>query len=448
VFFTPDQIGGDAYRWLLSGTLGLTLLSVGIIDSVTERRQSELSDRARVQTRIASAFFVLLLAPAGQFMPAWAFLGFMALCCLAQVFFDLTMAPLAADPHAAHHEHPVVLEATPLAQPAATQSPPRKRRTLAEAVRKGTPNELKRDLYVHLMEGSWTQLFATFILIFLFSNVVFAALYLLEPGSVSNVHDDSFIHAFAFSVQTMATIGYGAMAPDTTYAHVLVTVEALLSMLGVALATGLLFAKVSRPRSSVLFSKPVVIHERHGVPTLSFRVGNARGNEVVEASLRVVVTRDEISPEGHHLRRLHDLTLERENTPLFVLTWSVLHPIDENSPFHGVNPDNLENSFVTMVVTLTGHDSTFAQTVHARHMYFPEDLRFGHRFVDVLSNLEDGRLLLDFDRFHDTVPVSEPGDTASHAASATPGAPRPDEPDEPDDGNSGADTGGRVDPAT
>ena len=403
VVIAPLASAADTERWLLCGALALTLASVGIIDAVTERRQSELSDRQRVNMRIGSAVFVLLLAPAGEFMPAWAFVGLVVLCCLVQVFFDLSMAPLALHPQAAERQDPAVFQSARTIT-GETPTPRWRRGQIGSAIRRGVPNELKQDLYVHFMEGSWTRIFVALALLFVITNVIFAALYLLEPGSISNLRSGSFLDAFAFSVETMATIGYGAMAPSTSYAHILVTIEALISILGVALATGLLFAKASRPRASVLFSKVAVIHVHDGQPTLSFRVGNARGNELVEASIRVSVACEEISREGHRMRRLHDLPLARDMTPLFVLSWTVMHRIDESSPFHGATAENLESRFISLIVMLTGHDSAFSQTTHTRMQYYPEDIRLNHRFVDVLSETEEGRAVLDFEHFHETVP--------------------------------------------
>jgi inward rectifier potassium channel len=407
LYFETAQVAKAEYRWLLCGALALALFSVGVIDWVTERRQAELSDRARVNTRIASAFFVLLLAPAGAFMPAWAFVVFVSGVCVAQVIFDLMMAPQEADPHQAHEDAQLAF-GTP--RPRASEretrpAPPR--RDVSEAVRRGTPNELRRDLYFYLMEGSWARVFVVLAFLYLFVNVVFAALYMLEPTSVANTTSDSFLEAFFFSVQTMSTIGYGALSPGNTYGNILVTVEAAVAILGVALATGIMFAKASRPQASVLFSNVAVVTTRHGEPTLMFRVGNGRGNDVVDAKVNVSVLIDEVSPEGHKMRALYDLKLRRSNSPVFSLTWSILHKIDADSPLARVDWTRPEEHLRAMVVTLTGHDGTYAQTIYSRKMYYPEDFRFQERLVDVISELPDGRLMVDYTLFHDTEPDSE-----------------------------------------
>ncbi len=401
VFFDPMLPSADKYRWLLCGALSLALLSVGVIDAVTERRQAELSDRARVNMRLASAVLILLLASIGGLMDAWVFAALVAAGGVAQVAFDMAMAPMA-DPDAAHHEGPTLYEHSH--DHDHEPAPPRSRPALGNAVRKGTPNELRNDLYAWFMEGSWWQLFASAVGGYVALNIVFGALFLLEPGGVSNLDGHSFLEAFSFSVQTMSSIGYGVMAPNSAYAHTLVTIEAMLGVLMVALMTGLIFAKASRPRSNVLFSEVMVINRHHGVPTLTFRVGNARGNELVEATMRVSVLIDEVSQEGRKMRRLYDLPLVRDNSPIFTLSWTVMHRIDEHSPLHGISPENISERIFAIIATMTGHDSTYAQTTHARNLYTPEAIRFDRTFVDVISTMEDGRLLVDYTRFHSTIP--------------------------------------------
>jgi low temperature requirement protein LtrA len=401
----PHVPGGDPYRWLLCGMLGLTLLSVGVIDAVTERRQSELSDRARVRVRLFSGAVILLLAPAGAYMDAWVFVAMVSSVCLLQVFLDLAMSPLAADPEAAHEEDPAMVEtATQRQARLEAEAAKPKRPSLEDAVRKGAPSELRRDLYFHLMQASWTQVFVWVVVAYLAANVVFASLYLLDPAGVTGLGPaQSFLHAFSFSVQTISTIGYGAMSPLSDYAHGLVAAEALVGLLGVALVTGMVFAKASRPQSSVLFSNKVIIARYHGVPTLMLRVGNARGNDVVEASMRLSVLMNEVSPEGDRMRRLYDVKLVREVQPLFALSWMIFHTIDEDSPFYGVEEHGLPENFSGMVAILTGHDGTYGQTIHARNFYFAEDVAVGRRYVDIASTLPDGRVQIDYTVFHDTI---------------------------------------------
>jgi inward rectifier potassium channel len=396
--------------WLLAGSLALTFLSVAMLDSVTERKQSDLSDRHRVNLRVASGALLLVLGQVGTTMTSGVFLGVIALVCLAQVLFDMAMAPF--------EEHDEGFEATSWADSlrrrlAGDEERPA-RRAFGQVVRKGAPPELRRDLYFFFIEGSWTRLLVALMFAYLMINVMFAGLYLIEPDSIGLGSSRSFSKAFAFSVQTLSTIGYGGISPQTTYGDMLVTVEAAVGLLGVALATGLMFAKVSRPHSSVLFSRNLVVTTMHDKPVLMFRAGNARGNEVVDASISVSALCDEITPEGHHIRRVRDLKLARDRSPVFMLSWVVMHELDAASPLADVDWTRPEKSLVSVIVTMLGHDATYGQTTHARHMYYPEDVRVGERFVDVLSELPDGRMMIDYTRFHDT----EPDDTAREAAKA------------------------------
>jgi len=420
VWLDPSFAGAAKYRWLLCGTLGLAFFAVGVIDWVTERRRAELSDRHRVYARIGSAVLILLLAPAGGSMSAMAFLLLVVLVCVLQVAFDISMAPgIEPDMHLSDHGHHAA--AVPERETSLKGRPP----DVSEAVRKGTPNELRRDLYFHLMEGSWTRVIVSLVAAYVLVNVVFAALYLLEPGSIANVDEGNFLDAFSFSVQTMSTIGYGAMTPETDYAHVLVTIEAAIGLLGAALATGLMFAKAARPRSSVLFSDCAVVTNRYGTPTLMFRAGNARGNEVVEAKVNVTLLRDEVSPEGMNMRTLYDLQLRRDTSPLFMLSWTVMHEIDEESPLYGIEEESVSDHLVALVVTMTGYDATYAQTTHARKVYHSDDLRIGEQLVDVLETLPDGRICVDYNKFHLTEPDEDweapEWDEDTRAETLTPG---------------------------
>ncbi|MCB9654693.1 MAG: low temperature requirement protein A [Deltaproteobacteria bacterium] len=412
IHFSVSAPAPTAERWLVSGTIGLIFLSVAAIDSVTERRQAELSDRARVNARIVSALLVLVLAPATVNMSGATFLALVAIIVGAQVIFDMAMAPFEATEHL-EIGHKLIAdiarETRDIQQQGASsaevpsEAPPR--RDIREAVRKGTPSDLRRDLYFYFIEGNWSRLIAGFGVLFMGVNTFFAALYTFEPGAIENVRSDSFLDAFFFSVETMATIGYGKMVPASDYGHAIATLEAAVSIIGIALVTGLVFAKASRPRSSVLFSRNAVVTMMNDKPVFAFRIGNARGNEILDASIDVTVLKDELTREGQHLRRLHDVRLVRQRSPLFTLTWFVMHEIDDESPFRDIDWGAPDTALTSIIVTLVGHDGTYNQTVHARHTYYPEDIRRDARFVDIISRLKDGRLMVDYARFHDLDPA-------------------------------------------
>lgn len=273
-------------------------------------------------------------------------------------------------------------------------------------VRTGMPTHPLSDLYYELQRGSWLLLFGVYVGGFMLANLVFTLLYMLGGDCIEGAEPGSFRDVFFFSVQTIATIGYGVLAPKTTYAHIIVMLEAMLGLLGVAIGTGLAFAKFARPRANMLFSRNLLLAPYDGRMSLYFRVANVRGNDVAEATVRVVAIRSHVTSEGHTLRRLHDLPLVRANSPLFRLSWLVVHVIDETSPLFGLGLDALVDDRVLFIVSLTGLDGTFAQSVYARHVYTPNDLVTGHHFADIIRDLPDGRIEFDYAKFHDLTPLS------------------------------------------
>jgi len=270
-------------------------------------------------------------------------------------------------------------------------------------VRVGTANGYLSDLYHLLLVSSWSRLLLLLGLVFVGSNCLFALAYLLAGDSIQGARPGSFADAFFFSVQTMATIGYGHMVPRTLWANILVAIESLVSLLGLAVVTGLTFAKFSRPTARVLFSRVSVIAPWDGVPSLIFRMANQRGNHIAEARVHVLLARNETTAEGDVFRRLHDLQLVRDETALFALTWTAIHPITDMSPLNHATRESLAGSEAEIIVSLTGLDESFSETVHARHSYRAEDIVWGARFVDILSRLPDGRRQVDYTRFHDVI---------------------------------------------
>jgi inward rectifier potassium channel len=202
------------------------------------------------------------------------------------------------------------------------------------------------------------------------------------------------------------------MVPKTTLANVVVTIEAFIGLLTVAMATGLMFSKFSRPTSRVLFSRRLVVAERDGQKTLMLRMANERVNDIVEASFRLAVLLPEVSSEGEKMRRIHDLKLLRSDTPIFTITFTACHVIDQASPLAGLTPEALEERKARFIVTLTGLDGTTSQTIHARHIYEARDIAFDARFVDVLSDGPDGRLLIDYTKFHSVQRLGQSPDVA------------------------------------
>jgi inward rectifier potassium channel len=260
------------------------------------------------------------------------------------------------------------------------------------------------DLYHSLMRTSWPVLLAGVVLIFILINAVFAVIYMLDRG-IENARPGSFGDAFFFSVQTMATIGYGQMVPSSFTANVLVSIEALIGLLAFAMITGLIFAKFSRPSARVRFSKVAIVSNRDGVPSLQFRMANMRANRIVDVSARVVFARQEKTLEGEEMRRFYDLKLQRDRNSLFIYSWTAIHPITDDSPLSGLNTGAMEAASAEIIVSVIGLDETFGQNIHARYSYRGTDIRWGHRFVDILERAPNGAMSLDYTHFDDVVPL-------------------------------------------
>jgi len=261
------------------------------------------------------------------------------------------------------------------------------------------------DLYHLLLTSSWPRLLTLLAAAYVAMNALFAVGYVLEPDALENARPGSFADAFFFSVQTMATIGYGRMVPRTLLANVLVTLETLTGLLGLAMVTGLVFAKFSRPTARVLFSRVAVIGRRDGLRAFMFRMANERGNNIAEAQVHVALARQEVTVEGESVRRFYDLELVRRLNPIFPNTWTVVHPITESSPLHGATPASVETDEARIVVSVIGLDESYSQTVHARHSYAPADIVWNARFADVVVREPEGDVRIDYSRFHDVVPL-------------------------------------------
>ena len=256
-----------------------------------------------------------------------------------------------------------------------------------------------RDLYHLLLRAPWSLTLLCIALVFVALNLLFAAAYVWSDG-IANARPGDYGDAFFFSVQTMGTIGYGAMHPQSFSANVLVVIEVLAGLLLMAMGTGLVFAKFSVPQARVLYAQRALVTSIDGVPHLVFRVANERGNQVVEAHMHVVLIRRERSREGQELFRMIDLPLLRDRSPVFARTWTVMHRIDDQSPLHGHDEASFLREDSEIVATLVGMDSTIMQSIHARHSYLAEEIVWGARYADVIERLPDGRISLDYRHFH------------------------------------------------
>lgn len=275
--------------------------------------------------------------------------------------------------------------------------------------RLGVPPAYWGDLYHILLTIPWSGFIGLVSAFYLGINALFAIAYSIDPHAIANSRPGSFLDPFFFSVQTMASIGYGAMYPATVYANWLVVIESLVGLFFIATTTGLVFARFSLPTARILFSKVAVVAPFNGIPTLMFRAANKRRNYILEAQLWVTLVRDEITLEGEHIRRFHDLDLVRSHTPVFSLTWTAMHRLDDQkSPLYGHTPVTLKRDNAEIIVTITGLDETLSQTIHARHSFSADDLFWDHKFTDIVTVSPDGRRTIDYNHFDAIEPLKLP----------------------------------------
>ncbi|HYL57676.1 MAG TPA: ion channel [Candidatus Acidoferrales bacterium] len=254
------------------------------------------------------------------------------------------------------------------------------------------------DLYHYLLTASWPLLIGLIAGLFVIGNLVFAVGYYLD-GGVENTHSGSFLDMFFFSIQTMATIGYGKMEPVSLVSNILVAIEALCGLLALALMTGLVFSKFSRPTARIRFSRYAVIGPRDGTTSLMIRAANMRESRIVEAQIHVVMTRQETTLEGESIRRIYDLPMTRYRSAMFVLSWTAVHPIVEGSPFFGRTRESMAEGAPEVIVSITGLDETFSQTVHARHTYTLDEIVWNAHHANVLKTFPDGSRGVDYTHF-------------------------------------------------
>ena len=267
----------------------------------------------------------------------------------------------------------------------------------------GAPRTPLRDFYHALLRLSWLSTIGVVAGGYFAVNALFALLY-LWVGGVAHAHPGSFLDAFYFSVETMGTIGYGALYPESHAANLVMVLESTVSLVLTALSTGLVFAKFSRPTASLLFTRQATIAPMNGVPTLSFRLGNRRGNRIVLATVKVSLVRTERTLEGKTFYRMLDLLLSREHILALTRSWTVLHAIDKGSPLWGETPETLAAKEVELLVTVVGTDDLWMQTVHGTHRYLDRDIIWDMRHVDILN--DDGQTVtLDLRKFHDLEPA-------------------------------------------
>jgi len=265
-----------------------------------------------------------------------------------------------------------------------------------------------RDSYHWVLSLSWPR-FALFLASsYTIINLLFAALYVVRPNCIASLEPGSFPQAFFFSVETLATVGYGHNYPATVYGHVVVTIEIFLGMIWIAVITGLIFVRFARPTARIVFSNCLVIAPHDGRLSLMFRVANLRHTSMAEAEFRIIYSRDERVLEGEDIRRFYYLKVYPDRMISFPAALTIRHTIDEQSPLFGITPERLEKEDAFFVASTVSLERVMAASVQSAQDYAVEDIRFGERFVDVYEQLPDGRLTVDYGRLHETEPVPTP----------------------------------------
>jgi inward rectifier potassium channel len=274
-----------------------------------------------------------------------------------------------------------------------------------EIIAEGLHLSFWADISHRCMTASWPSFIAGAAVVFVIFNAIFASLYWIGDHPVANVPGGAYVDYLYFSIETLSTAGYGDMHPQTHYGHFVAAVELFTGIFSMSLMTGLIFARFSRPSARLLFADNPVISNHEGKPTLMVRFANERHNIIGNANAKLWLMKNIVSQEGRTFRRFYELPLMRSEHPALALSWTLYHVIDEQSPLYGQTADDLEASSVTLVVVVSGYDVVAAQGVHGRRSYDHPEILFGHRYADILTEMDDGRVRIDYSKFHDTVPI-------------------------------------------
>jgi len=262
------------------------------------------------------------------------------------------------------------------------------------------------SLYHWLLTISWPRFLGFISGSYIAVNAIFAFAFLLcgpdaLQSSSGSFATHLFYRAFFFSVDTFATIGYGNIIPVGVAANTLVTIEALINIVGVALATGVIFARFSRPSARIVYSRNAIVAPYRDKTALEFRIANARSSQLIEVQIQVILTKLERT-DGSTVRKFYDLSLERHRVVFFALSWTIVHPIDANSPMWGLTQKDLVDADSELLILLIGTDETLSQTVHSRSSYKADEIVWGAKFTNMFMRTEaEGIIGMNMNRIHD-----------------------------------------------
>jgi inward rectifier potassium channel len=261
-----------------------------------------------------------------------------------------------------------------------------------------------RDPYHVALTLSWRAFLGLFVVSELLLNALFGVLYWVRPGCIVNLPPGSLSLSFFFSVETLATVGYGVMAPATLYGHIISAIEIITGTGFTAIVTGLTFVRFSRPRSRVLYPDRAVVARYNGVPTLMVRIGNGRTTPLTQARAKLSILLAERSAEGEFYRRVYDLHLVRDEFQIFAITWTLMHPIDDRSPLAGYDADRLAREDGRLFLSVSARDHALCAEVHDTRAYGAADIQFGHRYAEAVRFEPNGRTAADLTRISETEP--------------------------------------------
>jgi inward rectifier potassium channel len=263
-----------------------------------------------------------------------------------------------------------------------------------------------RDTYHSILTLSWPGFAGLIFGIYLLINVVFAWLYMLEAHAIAEMAPGSFFDAFFFSVETLATVGYGHMYPETFYGHLITMLEIMVGMFGLAVITGLIFVRFSRPTARMYFSKLAVIAPFDGVPNLMIRIANLRHQAMVEPEFRMILLRDSITAEGDEVRRFRSLKLEFDHLIAFPAVLTVRHRIDETSPLYGMTPEDFQQQDIRILTSIVGVDTVIVAPVQSSGDYSYDQIKWNRRFVEIYDQNKEGDWTVDYARIDETEDVA------------------------------------------
>lgn len=260
-------------------------------------------------------------------------------------------------------------------------------------------------IYHSLIEMSWLKFAMVTLSFYTLINILFAFLYVIVGvqhlvGIIGNTFIDKFWEAFFFSAQTLTTVGYGRISPEGFVASMIAAIESMVGLMGFAIITGILYGKFSRPTARILFSEQAIIAPYRGINAFEFRIVNQRKNQLIEVEVQVLLSMNKLV-DGQRKGVFLDLPLESKRVNFFPLPWTIVHPIDENSPIYGYNSQDLIDADAEIIIMVKAYDDSFSQNIYKRYSYTAAEILWGAKFNIIYKNGDDGYVNLMLNRFQE-----------------------------------------------